>query len=65
MGSAARSRRTDFLREDAMTRTSTTRASKTGRWIHRPRRHHWLADTRDTDYSTARLMTGGYGSRTS
>ena len=48
-----------------MTRTSTTRASKTGRWIHRPRRHHWLADTRDTDYSTARLMMGGYGSRSS
>jgi hypothetical protein len=51
---------TDFLREDVMTHTSRTR-----RWIHRPHPSRWLADTRDTDYSTARLMMGRYGSRSS
>jgi hypothetical protein len=41
------------------TRTATS-TSRTTRWIHRPRRHHWLADTRDQDYSAGRLMSG-YG----
>jgi hypothetical protein len=27
-------------------------------WHRRPHRHTWLADTRDPDYSTARLMSG-------
>ena len=53
------------MTRNSTTRSSTTRTTNTGRWIHRPRRHHWLADTRDTDYSTARLMMGGYGSRSS
>ena len=42
-----------------------TRSPKARRWIRRPHPRRWLADTRDTDYSTARLMMGGYGSRTS
>jgi hypothetical protein len=37
-----------------------SRTPKTSRWIHRPRRHHWLADTRDQDFSTGRLIRG-YG----
>jgi len=31
------------------------------RWVHtahRPRRHTWLADTRDQEWSTARLIDG-------
>ncbi|WP_255411540.1 hypothetical protein [Blastococcus sp. TF02-8] len=39
-----------------MTRTPHT--SRVRRWIHRPHPSRWLADTRDTDYSTARLMDG-------
>jgi hypothetical protein len=60
MGAAARSRRTDFLQEDVMTRTPKAR-----RWIHRPHPSRWLTDTRDPDYSTARLISGAYGSRSS
>jgi hypothetical protein len=37
-----------------------TRTPKTRRWIHRPRRQHWLADTRDPEFSAGRLI-GGYG----
>jgi hypothetical protein len=40
-----------------------TRTPRISRWIHRPHRHHWLADTRDVDYSTAPLMAGGYARR--
>lgn len=43
-----------------MTRTSRTRTASTHRWIHRTRRHRWLADTRDQDFSAGRLMAG-YG----
>jgi len=39
-----------------------TRTPRTHRWIHRTHRHRWLADTRDQDYSTGRLMAG-YGHR--
>ena len=42
-----------------------TRTPKPRRWIHRPHPSRWLADTRDPDYSTSRLLMGGYGSRTS
>ena len=42
-----------------------TRSPKARRWIRRPHPSRWLADTRDTDYSTARLMTGAYASRSS
>jgi hypothetical protein len=42
-----------------MTRTPKT-ASRTSRWIHGPHRHHWLADTRDQEFSTGRLIRG-YG----
>jgi len=34
-----------------MSRTPTALA----RWIRRPHRHSWLADTRDPDYSAGRL----------
>jgi hypothetical protein len=44
-------------REDAMTRTP-----RTARWIRRPHRHLWVADTRDPEFSAGRLM-GGYGRR--
>ena len=37
-----------------------TRTPKTARWIRRPHRHHWLADTRDQAYSAGQLMRG-YG----
>jgi hypothetical protein len=37
-----------------------TRTPKTRRWIHRSHRHHWMADTRDQDFSAGRLMAG-YG----
>ena len=43
-------------------RDTMTRTPRINRWIHRPRRHRWLADTRDQDYSAGRLMRG-YGSR--
>ena len=39
-----------------------TRTPKINRWIHRTHRHHWLADTRDQDFSAGRLMAG-YGKR--
>jgi hypothetical protein len=42
-----------------------TRFPKARRWIHRPHPGRWPADIRDTDYSTVRLMMGGYGSRSS
>jgi hypothetical protein len=36
-----------------------TRTPRTHRWTHRwIHRHHWLADTRDQDYSAGRLMRG-------
>ena len=37
-----------------------TRNPKTTRWLRRPHRHHWLADTRDQDFSAGRLIRG-YG----
>jgi hypothetical protein len=46
--------------EVAMTRTPRS----TRHWLRRPHRHAWLADTRNTDYSTARLMIG-YGNHQS
>jgi hypothetical protein len=42
------------VREDAMSGSPKTRT----RWIRRPHRHHWLADTRDQDFSAGRLMRG-------
>ena len=36
-----------------MNRTPTTLT----RWIRRPHRHHWLADTRDPAYSAGRLIS--------
>ena len=41
-----------------MTRTSRPAS----RWLHRQHRHAWLADTRNPEYSTGRLMSG-YGPR--
>jgi hypothetical protein len=40
--------------EDAMTRTPRPARRR----LHRPHPRAWLADTRDTDYSTARLLIG-------
>ncbi|HEV7187977.1 MAG TPA: hypothetical protein VGN28_08785 [Blastococcus sp.] len=39
-----------------------TRTPRTARWIRRPHRHLWVADTRDPEFSAGRLM-GGYGRR--
>ena len=52
MVSGTRPRTSDTAQEDLMARTPAPLT----RWIRRPHRHSWLADTRDTDYSAGRLM---------
>jgi hypothetical protein len=45
-------RGTTTTQEDPMTHTPTPLT----RWLRRPHRHAWLADSRDTDYSAGRLI---------
>jgi hypothetical protein len=35
-----------------------SRTTALSRWVHRPHRRSWLADTRDPEYSTGRILNG-------